>query len=182
VEPPQVPPGYETRLGKREDFLPYVDKLTTDLTEAFINTAFANNDESHVTFYQGELVAFSFNSRVAAPVTEQLEVIVPDGFRYGYKSWTHTDHRRNNLWRMGGWFKQNFAGRPFAERSISYIETHNYASLLHSYRHPNLRLLHMGLVGCFTTFGKQYPFATRRAKWIGFQFQRKDKQYRRQYI
>ena len=135
-----------------------------------------------MTFYQGELVAFSFNSRVSAPVTDQLEVIVPEGFRYGYKSWTHVDHRRNNLSRMGGWFKQNFADRPFTERSISYIETHNYPSLLHGYRHPNLRQLRMGLVGWATLFGKQIPFSSRRAKWIGFQFQRKDKEYRRQYI
>jgi hypothetical protein len=115
-------------------------------------------------------------------VTEQLEVLVPDGFRYGYKGWTHPDHRRRNLSQKGTWVKKTQAGRPFGERGIWYIETHNYASLLRGYRNPRVRHINMGVVGWFTLFGRQIPFATRTAKWIGFHFSRRGQQPRRQYI
>ncbi|MEM9621522.1 MAG: hypothetical protein AAF993_07740 [Pseudomonadota bacterium] len=177
---PVIPEGYESRLAEYADFLPFVGH--PELSQEFLDAALANQDEAHLTVFEGELVGFSFNTRVSAPVTDQLEVVVPEGFRYGYKSWTHKDHRQKNLSRMGAWLKQNFAGRPFDERGIFYIETHNYASLLHGYRRPSNRSLKMGLAGWVTVFGRQIPFASRRARWIGFHFQRMDKTYRRYYI
>ena len=170
---PEVPPGYTTRLGCKEDFLPFVGQIP-EMNQAFLDQAFEHGDESHVTFFGNQLVAFSFNTWVKAPVTEQLEIAVPAGFRYGYKSWTHPDHRRKNLAAMGGYVKRTQGKRPFDERGIWYVETHNYASALHSYRNPRERAIMMGLVGWFTLFGRQIPFASRRAKWIGFRFTRKD--------
>ncbi len=40
----------------------------------------------------------------------------------------------------------------------------------------------MGLCGWITLFGRQIPFNTRRAKWIGFELVRKEDHRRRQYI
>ena len=178
---PEVPPGYITRLGSKEDFLPFLGKVP-QMDRAFLDAAFSRSDDCVVSFYHGDLVAYSFNTRVKAPVTDQLEIVVPAGFRYGYKSWTHPDHRRKNLSARGGYVKQTQAVRPFDERGIWYVETHNYPSALRGYRHPCDRSIMMGLVGWFTVFGRQIPFASRHAKWIGFRFTRNDRPQKFQYL
>lgn len=170
-ERPQVPPGYSTRLGQREDFLPFVGRLPS-LDREFVDEAFSSGDQCSVTFHRGELVSFCFATRTRARVTEQLEVRVPEGFRYVYKSWTHPDHRRRNLSRMGAFVRNATGGVPFEERTISYVETHNYAVLLRN-RHPSDRSIQFGYAGWLTLFGRQVPFRTRKAGWIGFEFSRK---------
>lgn len=171
-EPPQIPDGYEIRLVKLEDLLPYADRLS-NLSRPFLEEAFAGDDECSAAFHGRDLVGFAFTKRSRAPVNEQIDVIIPPGFRYGYKSWTHPDHRRRNISRAMSYIKQTEANRPFNERGISYIETHNYASLLHSYRSPSERSIAMGFTGWITLAGRQIPFNTRKARWIGLEFVRK---------
>jgi hypothetical protein len=107
---------------------------------------------------------------------------VPAGFRYGYKGWTHPDHRRQNLSRMRGFVRRSCVAKDHQVRTISYIETHNYASLLHSYRSPTLRSIRMGFAGWITLFGRKIPFNSRHARWVGFEFVRKHDPGRRQYV
>ena len=57
----------------------------------------------------------------------------------------------------------------------------NYASLLHTYKHPGLWTIRTGYVGWFTIFGRQVPFNTRWAKKIGFEFVMKDDSRTRYY-
>jgi hypothetical protein len=178
---PVVPPGYETRMIGLEELRPYADRtpgLATDDLEAM----FGRGDVCTANFFGDELVGFSFSSFTRARATSQLDVLIPDGFRYGYKAWTHPDHRRANLSRMRGYTRRRTLPFDHDRRSISYIETHNYPSLLHGYRHPRLRSLRMGLVGWITVFGRQIPFASRRARWIGLEFARTGDTRRRQYI
>ncbi len=180
-EPPDVPSGYVTKLGCKNDFLPFVGKVEF-LDDEFVESAFARGDECSLTLYKGELVSYCFISRTRARMSPQLEVIVPNGFRYVYKAWTHADHRRQNLSRIGGFHRISFAQRPFTERSISCVATHNYPSRLHSYRNPRERSIRMGYVGWFTLFGRQYPFNSRKAKWVGFVVIRKDDARVGQYV
>lgn len=180
-EPPEVPPGYVTKLGCKKDFLPFVGKVEF-LDHEFVESAFARGDECSLTLYHDQLVSYCFISRVRARMSPQLEVIVPKGFRYIYKAWTHADHRRKNLSRIGGFYRTSFAQRPFTERSIGCVATHNYPSRLHSYLNPRERGIRMGYVGWFTLFGRQYPFNSRKAKWVGFVVIRKDDARVRQYV
>ncbi len=153
-----------------------------DFSKEFLEEAFARGDECGANFHDGKLIGFGFQCRTRAPVTEQLDLLVPPGFRYGYKAWIHPDHRRRNLSRIQGYVRFNTLPRPFEERSISYIETHNYPSLLHSYVHPRLRHLRTGYVGWVTLFGRQIPFNSRGAKRIGFEFVKKSDTRIRQYV
>ena len=115
-------------------------------------------------------------------MTDQLDVLVPPGFRYSYKAWTHPDHTRRNLQKATGFVRRAGPKRTFAERLVSYTETHNYPSLLHGYRHPNRRSLFMGYGGWITVFGTQIPFNSRQARKIGFEFVRRSDQRVRQYV
>ncbi len=171
--PPRTPPGYETRLVDVADLLPYVDR-TPGLSAEFVQRAVELGYECIANFHHGDIVGYSFSSRTRAPVTDQLDVIVPTGFRYGFKGWTHPDHRRLKLSEVRTYVRFTFGNNPPGERSIHYIETHNYPSLLHRYRHPRERRIRIGYVGWITLFGRQIPFNSRGAKWLGAVFLRRD--------
>ena len=177
---PAVPPGYHARAVGLDEMLCFVDRVP-DLSREFLERAFGHGDECVANFFEGELVGFGFVSRARTRVTAELEALIPDGFRYSYKAWTHPDHRRRNLSRLRSHVRLNTVARPYNERGISYIETHNYPSLLRGYRRPTLRRIPMGITGWFTLFGRQIPFNSRRAKWIGFEFVRRDDVRVRQY-
>ena len=152
------------------------------LSRDFLETAFGRGDIGAANFYAGELVGFGFWSFTRARATDQLDVLVPEGFRYSYKAWTHPDHRRANLASMRIYVRHRTRRTPHEERMIGYTETHNYPSLLHGYRHPSRRSLRMGLCGWFTILGRQIPFSSRRARWVGFEFVRREDQRPRQYV
>jgi len=180
-ERPAVPAGYETRVVGIDEILPYGDSVE-GLSREFLESAFARGDVCTANFRDGELVGYGFTSYTRARVTEQLDVLVPAGFRYPYKSWTHPAHRRANLSSMRGYVRRQTLPAGHEQRSIDYVETHNYASLLHGYRHPRERGIPMGFCGWITVFGRQLPFNSRRARWIGFEFVRKDDTRPRQYV
>lgn len=180
--PPEMPPGYDVFVATKEDFEPFVGKVEF-LDREFVDNAFANGDEASIALYDGELVGYSFATRVKARVTSQLELHVPKNFRYGYKAWTHEDHRRRNVSRMMSHVRIfNNPMRRWEERGIWIVFVHNYPSLLHSYRHPSERSIRMGYVGWITLFGRQIPFNTRKAKWIGLELRRQGDERVRQYL
>ena len=136
-----------------------------------------------MTLYKGELVSYGFATRVKARVTPQLELHVPKNFRYAYKSWTRDDHRRKHISRMGGHVRAfHNPKRKYEERALWIVLVHNYASLLHGYRFPSERGFRMGYVGWIRLFGKQIPFNSRKAKWIGLEVRRRGDERVRQYM
>lgn len=178
---PETPQGYGTRVVGVDELLPLAG-VVAGLDREFVLAAFERGDVCTANYFDGELVGFSFSTCKRARVSAQLDVLVPDGFRYGYKAWTHPEHRRRNLARARGYVRRQTLKWAHEVRSISYIETHNYPSLLRSYRHPRQRSLPMGFCGWVTLFGREIPFNSRRAKWIGFEFVRRDDHGRRQYV
>ena len=179
-EAPETPEGYETRMVRPDDLLTHTDtvpNLNVDVVEA----AHSHRDECVANFYDGQLVGWAFNARSRTPVTDQLDALVPEGFRYSYYTWTHPDHRQKHLSSMRlHILRQARRGRQL-ERSISWVETHNYPSLLRRYRGPQERRITMGYVGWIDLFGHEFPFNSRRAKWIGFLLVRKEDQRVRKY-
>ncbi len=168
---PRIAPGYTVRWGTKQDFIPFIGRIP-DLDQQFVDEAFARGDECTVAFHGDELVSFGFVSRTWARVTPQLRIDVPAGFRYGYKSWTHPDHRRQSL-ASARYRLERMRSGFFEERSLGYVETSNYASLLHGYRHPSDRTLWFGYIGWITVFGRQIPFSTRTARWLGVRLTRR---------
>jgi len=169
----EVPEGYSVRWGTREDFLPLADDPSAGIDGEFLEQAFGRGDECCVVLFGEQIVNYSFWTRSWARVTDQLRVVVPRGFRYVYKDWTHPDHRRRRLSSLNAYYRNLNREAPFEERSISYVETHNYPSLLNTYRHPSERGIRCGLVGWITLFGRQIPFSSRHARWINFEFSRR---------
>lgn len=180
-DPPHIDTCFDCRLGTIEDLQPFVGK-PEHLDQEFLDDFVARNDQCVIILHKDELVHFTFYSRSRTRVTPQLDVIIPQGFRYSYKAWTHEDFRLRNLAKYSTWYFQSNGYRPHKERSLSYIETHNYASLLRSPRHPNKQSIKVGYIGWIVIGGRQIPFTSRRARWIGFVLMRRNDHRVRQSI
>jgi hypothetical protein len=178
---PETPPGYDTRFVGRDEMLPYAGRVP-GIERDFLDTAFARGDLCMANFGGDELLGFAFVSLSRARASPQLDVLVPRGFLYVYKGWTHPEHRRAQLAAARVYLRQQYMQANDAQWSISYVETHNYISLLRGYRHPRERGLRMGFCGWITVFGRQIPFNSRRARWVGFELVRRDDDGRRQYV
>ena len=168
-EPTPVPEGYSARILSIDELKPHAAH-NEELDDEFMALVEARGDVCFANFYHDELVGFSFETLERARVTEQLDVLIPPGFSYGYKGWTHPDHRLKGLNLIRGDVSRARKVRP---PSIFYIETSNYASLLHRYRMPKYRRLHVGYCGWFRCFGRDVPFTSRKAKWAGLRMVRK---------
>jgi hypothetical protein len=177
--PIPLEPGYVHEDVSPVALIPHIgdaEELSQELDPEFLESSCDNGDVCIASFLGNKLVGFDFSSTTRAPVTSQLELVVPPGFYYSYKSWTHPDHRRKKL----------AAGRIEILRrrdmmAVYYVETHNYPSLLRPYRYPSARRIHMGYAGWIEVLGREYPFATRKAKWLGFEFIKKGATFKRLY-
>ncbi|MEM9620634.1 MAG: hypothetical protein AAF993_03235 [Pseudomonadota bacterium] len=163
----ELPDGYVNRAVSLEELAPFVDKVD-GLDAAFFALAVAHDDWCIASFFHDQLVGYSFLSHSRTLASKQLDIIVPDGFSYSYKSWTDPEHRLARL-SSSRLYHSNIAF-PDSKRSFYYVETHNYASLLRGYRPLSQRRIHAGYIGWFTWFGRQIPFASRRALWLGVEF------------
>ena len=182
---PETVPGYDVRRVYLADLLPFTNSTGGTkpvLEKEFLEKAFERGDECIAAFYAGQLVSFGFTSRARFPVSDQLEMIIPEGFRCSYKGWTHPEHRGRNLSKCRSKVNLEECPRPYQELSFWYTETHNYASLLHKYRPPRERNLIIGLVGWFSWFGRQIPFNSRQAKRLGIEIIYKHDPGKRQCI
>ena len=158
--------GYVHRQVPLSELLPYAGgdgELGQELSREFLRQAIDRGDLCVASYFGDELVGFDFSSSQRVPATSQLDHIIPRGFLYSYKSWTHPDHRgrRLGIYRIEIQWDQ---GLHF----IYAIETHNYPSVLRPYRPPAERRIRMGYAGWIEFRGRHIPFVSRRARWIGF--------------
>ncbi len=171
---PPTPDGYLTRICAKEDLLPYVGRHT-ELSDDFLNFAFDRGDVCSASFYEGVPVAYKFETRHRTEVNEQLDVLIPRGFVYSYRAWTHPDHRRRGLTSACAYeLSRKRYEEHCLDRVIWYVETHNYPSLLHAVDSPKTWSLLMGYVGWFKIFGRMVPLNSRWASKIGFVFVRSE--------
>lgn len=174
----ELPEGYHNRVVSLADLAPFVDRVE-GLDAEFYALAQAHGDLCIGSFFNDQLVGYSFLSESRTRVNAQLDVIVPTGFSYSYKSWTDPQHRRARL-SSARLYLSNMAFKD-RKRAFYYVETHNYASLLRSYRPLGQRRIRYGYIGWITCFGRQIPFASRHARWLGVEFVPRGVTYERYY-
>lgn len=180
--PQAIPEAYPTRRVEPRDLIPYVS-AENKLSEAFLKGAQARGDVATVVFHKEKIVSYGFESHTRTPFEHGLELIVPPGFRYGYKSWTHSDFRRKGLTKLISkvkWDERRAQGR--LKRRIWYIKFHNYPSLLTDvYEPPHQRPIHVGTLVVLKIIGRTLCFNSRRAKWFGSVLVRKSQPAYRTY-
>ena len=167
--PKQLPKEYQTRLMEPIELVQYA-KPENDLSIEFLEESQVRGDECTVSFYEGEVVGYLFTALKRTRVTDELDILIPSGHAYGYKSWTHRDHRRKGLTGVRLRVKQDWRDKTGNKRpkTVWYMEYHNYPSMLNNnYRPPHERPLYLGVVCWARWFGRVFVYNGRRAKWMG---------------
>ena len=169
--PKGLPEGYEGKVLTPEALIPYASP-ENDLTESFLKTVTRNGDRCFAIFHDQQVVSYTFSARQRATVTDKVDFLVPPGLRYGYKTWTHRQHRRRGLTHALGRLEHDeHYQRTHGEmlgKGCYYIEYSNYASLLSNvYSPPDQRSLYLGKVMWAIWFGRLILYNSRRAKWMG---------------
>ena len=166
--PKKVPDEYPTRRLEPQDLIPYACE-ENKLTLAFLTDAQARGDSATVVFHEDSIVSYAFRSDSRTPFEHGLELLIPPGFSYAYKSWTHPDHRRRGLTKYRSkvdWDYQRVNGGP--RRGVWYIKFHNYPSLLTDvYEPPHQRPIYVGLLFVLKIFKRTVYFNSRHVKWFG---------------
>ncbi len=166
---PQLDPEYTARATDLEELWPWVGKVY-GLSEGFLHAAIARGDHCVANFFNGELVGYGFVSKVGAPVTDQLEVVIGDRLIYRYKGWTHPDHRRKHLSHARGRLNRQFFALTGGRRTVDYVAAHNLASKL---KHADIHTERLGYCGYVRLFGREYPFTQAGPRRFGFRLARR---------
>jgi len=166
---PELDPGYTARAADLEELWPWVGK-DYGLSEDFLRGAIARGDHCVANFFNGELVGYGFVTKVGAPVTDQLEVVIDDRLIYRYKGWTHPDHRRKHLSHARGRLNRQFFPLTDGRRTVDYVAVHNLASKL---KHPDIHPVRLGYCGFVRLFGCEHPFTQRVPRRFGFRLARR---------
>lgn len=169
IEMPQLEAGYTTRPVAPRELLPWADKPGYGLSREFLEQAQRQGARAVANFCGDQLVGYGFVARQRAPVTDQVEVSVDDRLVYRYKAWTHPEHRRKHLSHARGRINKTLFPLKAGGRTVSYVETHNYASRLHRAGiHPQS----VGHCGYLRLFGREFPFTMPGPKRAGFRLVR----------
>lgn len=168
----ELDPGYTTRPVSPLELLPWADRPGYGLSRTFLEQAAAQDARAVANFHHDELVGYGFVARHRAPVTDQIDVVVDDRLVYRYKAWTHPEHRRRHLSHARGRINRTLFPLAPGQRTVSYVETHNYASKLHR---EDIRPVPVGHAGFIRLLGREMPFTLAGPKRAGFRLARTER-------
>jgi len=166
----EPPAAYEFFCGCVTELTPYVDH-TDALSTEFLSEAAAKKHKCVWAIKGDELAAFRIFGGHSAPVSNQLDLVVPDGLLYTYKGYTLPGHRRQG---MAKWLSIVDERQLNPERKLWlwYIEKANRPSHLQMQSDRNVNATRIGLVGWFSLLGRELPFSNGSARRRGVQLAR----------
>jgi len=154
ISPPELAPGYETKIADPLDLLKWAT-TETGLTSAFLQSSAKRGDRCVINVFNEQLVGYGFIAQSRAPVTDQIEVRVSSKLIYRYKGWTHPEHRRKHLSHARGRLNKQLFFVKGGSHTVSYVETHNHAARAN---HPDVHPRLIGYCGFIRFAGREYPF------------------------
>lgn len=167
---PVLPPGYTARATDLDELWRWVDQPDNGLSAEFLRGAIARGDRCVANFFNGELVGYGFVTKVGAPATRQLDVVIDDRLIYRYKGWTHPDHRRRHLSHARGRLNRQFFPLTGGRRTADFVAVDNRASKL---KHADVHPTRLGYCGFVKLLGHELPFTTLGPRRFGFRLARR---------
>ena len=147
----------ELEIGFVEDsrLWALADEDGHDLDREFLATALGKGDRCVGIWIGGRLASYGWYSRKPTRVDESLIFSFSPDWVYMYKGFTHHDFRGRRLHAIGMAYALD-AHRRESRGIVSYVESHNFASLKSCYRmgYQDIgRLCSAGLAGRHITWG-----------------------------
>lgn len=137
IDIPELPGGYAVRQLTNADYEAAVKDAKLSTSAEFVETARAQGSFCVGAFYGGELVSYVWRAFGTTLAQDGFSLVLQKPNRYGYKALTLPDHRGLHLQNVITLFSDRTCIEMGYTYAISYIETHNYASILSDARRGN---------------------------------------------
>lgn len=167
LELPDLPGQFSVRIASRDDLDRAMHDPRMDLDPGFVERALARGDFCSAVFDCERMVAYSWNAFGPTPHGEDLCVDFDPPAGYSYKAFTHPDYRGRRLQNAVAWRARSRYLERGRTMVLSFVDTHNLASLASSRHRPNEVV---GFAGYLDLRSAILPFRSPGAKRYGFRF------------
>lgn len=168
---PDLAEGCSVRIATRDELVRAALDPVMGLRTASIDAALDRGDICAAVFDRDRMVAYVWRSFSTAPHADGLWVTFERPYRYGYKAFTRPEYRGQHLQDALSFLTERLGVERGYTEGLSFVETHNYASVAQDLRRGN-RVV--GWAGYIKLFGRVYPFRTPGARRHTFRFVRRD--------
>ncbi|MEM1433075.1 MAG: hypothetical protein AAGG11_03395 [Pseudomonadota bacterium] len=160
------PEDYQVRILEPDELHAAAVNTELEMTPAFLEEAIAGGHWCIGAYHDGELVSYAWRSVTDAPGSDDFRIRLHQKLRYGYKSLTLPDHRGRHLQSYLSCCCDQYSLPRGYERSISYVETHNYPSLTGDWRRGNQI---SGLIAWMDKGPIRWSWTSPRARRLGLE-------------
>ena len=133
----QPPSGITIRVLTLADLRVAEKDPTLQLNASMFVPALARGDFCVGAFVNERLVSYVWRSFSTTPAEDGFSFFVPPGYRYGYKAFTRSEHRGRRLHNVVSRFSDRMCLARGFQRGVSYVETHNFASIASARKRGN---------------------------------------------
>lgn len=167
IELPDLPARYSAGIADCDDLDRGVEDPRLELERGFVDDAVDRDDFCAAVFHDEHMVAYAWNAVGPTPHDDRLMVHFDAPAGYSYKAFTRPEYRGRRLQNVvadAGRDEYLCRGRTMV---LSFVESHNLASIASSGHRPNRRV---GFAGYLCVGSRVLPFRTPGARRFGFRF------------
>jgi hypothetical protein len=169
---PNLPEGYSVRQLSSADYESAIQDPELDMSPDFVSDALGKGDFCVGAFFNDVLVSYIWRALSTTAINDCFSLVVEKPNRYGYKALTLPDHRGKHLPNAIGLFSDKLCFDLGYTRAISFIETHNYASIRSDARRGNR---HAGWIAYATLGPIMSCYTSKGARELGVAVVRREK-------
>lgn len=129
----EPPPGHSAGFLDEATIRRFARDPVYDVTSEFIDGAMAAGDECHGIIVGDVLANYSWYSRTATPLDDEILLRFDPAWAYMFKAWTHPAHRGQKLNGIGVTRALDHYQAEGAKGVLSYVNASNLSSLKSSY-------------------------------------------------
>lgn len=167
IELPDLPEPFSARVADCDELERAVEDPCLDLDRDFVDGAVARDDFCAAVFHDGHMVAYGWNAVGPTPHDDRLMVHFDAPAGYSYKAFTRPEYRGRRLQNVVADAGRDEYLRRGRTVVLSFVESHNLASIASSGHRPNRRV---GFAGYVRVGSRILPFRTPGARRFGFRF------------
>lgn len=127
-------PGYDCRFATADELMPYAETGEHEFSAAFVRRAFARGDRCYAIFKDGQLASHGWYSNRPTPIDAHFDLHYDPAYTYMYKGYTAPAYRGQRLHAIGMCRALREVTAEGDRGLISYVFSHNFASLRSTYR------------------------------------------------
>ena len=167
-------PAISYRIFSKSDLdelLEQARRPELDMSVAFIREALGKGDICSAALIEGNIVSYVWSAFTATHDTDNVYVVFPSGFRYGYKAYTLPEYRGRHLREATIPLQDKYCVERGCMHSLAFIAVDNYASTRYTTR---IGFTRVGFVAFYKTGSRCIAYHSPGVKKLGLRFESRD--------